>query len=83
MTVGNPMSEIKRAIHNKDLNSFKENLSQVSELSFDLESTIITKHMNDFLLELFNEGKLSDKCRIMLGSLIDPKIRKIIKLEKI
>jgi hypothetical protein len=83
MTVGNTIYEIKIAIHNNDLERFKNKLANVEELPFNLESIIISNHMNDFLLELFNQGKLSQKCRLMLGSLIDPKIRQIIQIEEL
>lgn len=76
-----PMVEIKDAIKRSDFHKFEKYLDEVEYLPFELESEIITKKLDNFIIKLIEIGKLSNKSRLLLGSMFSPRIKSILKLD--
>lgn len=83
MSSVDPIREIRDAIDNNDYAKFVKYIEFVPNLDFDFESKIISKKMDKFLIHLINIGKLSQSARLLLGAMIDPKIKKMIKLKEL
>lgn len=75
--------QLKKVIHENDLEGFKKLMDGISELPINVELDLVNSKKIEFLKYLVQSKKLSNKIKLVIGGLTDSHVRKILKIESL